>query len=599
MIWRATVAIVMSLMGLGACSSSDLSNPPPKDARVDGIDTPSCALSLKAVPPKASIGDTIEITASLLAGCGFEIHDRAWTVTDPNGQPVQPPSGSSTLSTIPLKVERLGTYTVSCDAMLSNSLVISETVSPTVRDPNAPTWRHVAQVLAPPGYGLPPASITFSVEGADVSGQEWTVDQNVYAASWSVKQGGQKIAAVARIFDPPADARDVYLPEAGAKVACVDKNVNVLVLPVSQTVLGDVRAVRPTSDQAVELAPGTAVDGKVMLATQAVAGAKVVLYTLDGVTQLRVPSTVGTTDASGAFKVYRRDGEAMLVVAPVASSLPSAVVDKLPATMGGSGWTLSYTNAGVPVDLSGKVLRADQVTPAVGARVELSLESTTILGELKAGGTSYPVSTWQYKRTLVSDAAGKLVDPSGAALKVPSGSYHAQVWPGSGEPAEQGYAIATGLDPSKIVLTLRKRVQLTGGMAKPDPRTKMLVTAVSPVATFSTTTSDGHFTLLVDDGMSYAFTARALGTGTRRLAAYVAPSVPVNGPRELGAFDLPSAVLYTGRLKQQNGNAVGGALIRVFCDDKACPDMPLVEETHADASGYFELRIPVPKVGQP
>jgi hypothetical protein len=79
----------------------------------------------------------------------------------------------------------------------------------------------------------------------------------------------------------------------------------------------------------------------------------------------------------------------------------------------------------------------------------------------------------------------------------------------------------------------------------------------------------------------------------------VAPSVPVNGPRELGAFDLPSAVLYTGRLKQQNGNAVGGALIRVFCDDKACPDMPLVEETHADASGYFELRIPVPKVGQP
>jgi hypothetical protein len=304
---------------------------------------------------------------------------------------------------------------------------------------------------------------------------------------------------------------------------------------------------------------------------------------------------MGITDAAGAFQLSRRAGEATLIVAPaVGSGLPTAIVKKVPAEVSPSGWTLTYGSVGAAVDLDGKVLRADKVTPAAGARVELSLDSTAMVGALTAGGKSYP-ATWQYRRTLVSDSTGALVDPKGGELKVPPGVYRAEVWPGSGEPPEEGFATASGLDPSKLVLTLRRRVELTGGVAKPDPRTKIQVTAVSRVGTFTTTIgSDGRFTMLVDDQMSYTLTARALGAATRRLGAYVAPSIDVNGRKEIKVLDLPEAVIHRGVLKQKNNNAVAGALIRVYCNDPACPDRPLVEEARSQEGGYFELRIPLP-----
>jgi hypothetical protein len=275
--------------------------------------------------------------------------------------------------------------------------------------------------------------------------------------------------------------------------------------------------------------------------------------------------------------------------------LPTAIVRDLPAALSPSGWMLTYSSVGAAVDLSGKVLRADKTTPAVGARVELGLQSTAMVGALTAGSQSFP-ATWQYRRTLVSDSTGALFDPKGGALKVPPGMYRAEVWPGSGELPSEGYAEATGLDPSKLVLVLRKRVELTGSVGKPDPRTKIVVTAQSHAGVFSTTMdSDGRFSMLVDDQMSYALTARALGTATKRLATYVAPEVKVNGRKEIQALDLPEAVIHRGVLKQKNGNAVVDALIRVYCSDKiACAGHPLVEEARSQAGGYFELRIPLP-----
>jgi hypothetical protein len=361
---------------------------------------------------------------------------------------------------------------------------------------------------------------------------------------------------------------------------------------------------------AVILDQGTAVSGTTRAgAGAAVVGAKVVLRAG------ALPSTIGTSDATGAFALRARAGRfSALILPPDGSPLPEARVDATAA----SGIDLPATGAAVTLAFAWRndlaaVTFAPKFTfggaPASGLVVSLDSDPDGLpnVGTLQVtGGPSGPqalVAAGAIHRTATTDAAGSV-----SFAGVPRGTYTLMALPDMASPAGVTVAavdLTQGLPAPTVGLA--SRVAVTGRLVGAAAGTRLLVLddAPAPGRTFPAApmASDGSFTLSLDPGHAYhLLTDPPAGQNLSRIP--LGPLQTGTGALDLGDRPLPKMFPFQGMVSGSDMVGVGGALVQVFCMGPGpdCVDYsqlgakdPLpIYQTTTSASGAFAIFVPDP-----
>jgi hypothetical protein len=362
------------------------------------------------------------------------------------------------------------------------------------------------------------------------------------------------------------------------------------------------------------LSSGVGVAGRVLdAAGQPVAGASVVLRAGDR------PSTVGLSDADGAFAVLARPGvHTATIAAPASSGWPQARVavsaDGAQAVLVGSppvpAPTLEFRFAPISVARVALQVRA-AATGAPLARVRVALRSLAEAGGGPTVGTlvvtpgigpvvSLPaVGVARFEGE--SDDAGRIVWP-----KLPLGRYRATVVPaaaGSGlAPALAVELVITGdadraVDvPAPIMLagTLRQRPGVTAAVAggrvtAADRGADLPVPAAIAVADAS-----GRFALAVGPGLDYQITVDP-PAGALLPRGMLPAWNSETGPATLPAFEFPASLDVKGWISNPVSGQIEGALVEVFCagGTQTCPDRSFAyAQAVTAADGSFRVIVP-------
>jgi hypothetical protein len=218
--------------------------------------------------------------------------------------------------------------------------------------------------------------------------------------------------------------------------------------------------------------------------------------------------------------------------------------------------------------------------------------------ESKAGATWAAIG--QVRRALTTDAAGQLVDVEhGAPAPLPAGPYELTIIPSAATGSDGRKTVELQLDGDEhLDLKLSPKGAITGAVFTPaGERLRARVTARNLNEEFFADTDDeGHFSLSVDDGMTYSLVVRALSGD--EAAAQVGPlwmaNLQVTGETDLGMLTLPRAVKLSGRVVTKSGLAIAGALIRIWCSGSGCLTSELVDEGLSASDGSFTVRVPPP-----
>lgn len=554
--------------------------------------------------PTAAPGDTVKLTAHV-ENSSYQVREHSWHVGDPGKGLVATTAASSDGSSITFVAGAIGTYSVICRATLEGTgEVLTGQASVLVEDPSVVKVVYSARITPPPTSGLPPSEQQVTVGRADQTALKWTLDNGKPVLIRATAVGTPR-ATVLRLYatgdKPPS--RDIYLPKAGASVRLVGA-FHALFIPQDGSLapllkpLTEAKMLKPTWD--VAITKGITIQGKVLHGGQGLAGVRVTLQT-SMVKTVPVPSTLATTDSTGAFSLQGRVGLAALTVLPPASSgLPAAVVQDsaFNASSDASGWTMTYDKAVSAAKVSGAVLRSDGKTPAALATVQLKLSGKLEVGTLVTSTKTYK-ATGLVRRTLVTDSKGALKDPASGATEVllPLGTYEVEIWPGSAAPASEGYTRTTFKVASKasaaMALQLTPRAIVSGKVQDQQGNpVQARLTASGPTGVFTaTSTGAGAFSLALDDKATYSLVVRAMATSTSKLGSLVQPTFKVSGASAPRSFVLPPAVTLAGQITTTTNLAVPGCKVRVQCSS-GCAYTGVVDETTAGADGSFELRVP-------
>jgi len=346
----------------------------------------------------------------------------------------------------------------------------------------------------------------------------------------------------------------------------------------------------------LDLLRGAPVSGSVTQAGAPLAGARVEL------TSASAPSSLGRTDAAGAWQVRASAGQSygVVVAAAATTALPVAeVADTLVAIdAAGNAPAVSFDYDPITTHrLGGQVVLASGEA-AGRSRVHVTARPLARVGLLTIGGGAPVPVGGHFRRDLSTDNAGQL-----APIDLPAAVYDVLIEP----PAGAGQArtrlvldlLAADRPAERLVLAapvlLSGRVVTSDTPAYPLAGTPVTVVERGATAVFAVLTDgDGRFQVAVDPAASYDVSAT--------------PRVPTPLPTELwarvrvqadvGAGDLelpdllaPLGKLASGRVTDGSGSPLAGTLVEAFVG--ACsPGQPAAAEATTDSTGSFRVIVP-------
>lgn len=351
--------------------------------------------------------------------------------------------------------------------------------------------------------------------------------------------------------------------------------------------------------------PGVIVRAQMMAADGSpVANARMLLKTG------KLPSTVGTSDPTGAMTLFARPGTlSARIVPPDGSGLPVAT------TMNGDSFPLSLANPmltmqwpDLPVGtLTVQVRGPDGVTPIRNAQVWLYSSGVPYwAGELDIPGQTTMEMAGSVASSAVTDDDGQATFPP-----YPAGDYALTIVPPTAAAPAAVTTLAVSLPAAATLqpVTLASKVTLSG-MLLPAASAGALMTAVdsgTPATTADPGTpttgavvttragADGSFALSIDPDRPYELIIQpSSSTGGLGRAVVKVPA----GTRNLGTITLPAGQPFQGTVMAVDSTTlrnVPNAFIQVFCVSSsvgcADPTVSLAEATSL-GDGTFSLVLP-------
>jgi hypothetical protein len=373
---------------------------------------------------------------------------------------------------------------------------------------------------------------------------------------------------------------------------------------------GGVAALSVVLDPGLSIAGTLGVEG----GSSAAPGAMVILHA-DG-----LPSTVGDSDAAGAFSLLARSGRfsAAIVPAPgdtlpeahvgadaasgidlsMAASPPFALKFTWRRDLGASAFTVHLVGASGPATMTDVRLDSDDA-------------SLTDVGTLAFGDGSGASQTFMARgavhRAATTDATGS-VSFSG----LPRAVYQLTAVP----PATSADGVTTAAidlsanaTPAPKTINLLAKVRATGVLSNAPAGTRIIVLDDRPLAVPgyalapAQVSSSGAFSLSLDAGRAYhlvAYPPDDQMASRVPLGAVATKSVPL----ALAGSKFPKMLGVSGQIKDESGAALGNAQVQIFClgagPDCIDPTLPASKdplplmESVTDAGGNFELQVPDP-----
>jgi hypothetical protein len=342
-------------------------------------------------------------------------------------------------------------------------------------------------------------------------------------------------------------------------------------------------------------------------------------------------STLGDSDATGAFRVRVRPGQFSATVSPpvalgmlraefpIATGVTIAPSPK-PAPTGApnTGVGTASPTAATPTPELGfrlQPFRSARLTLALsgapdslGPTARVVIESMAPIADvatLSIGGSSHALSA-RIHGELTPNADGTVV-----ASTLPRGRYKATIYPAGGAGAADAVTTVTDIDvgPGDVsvrAITLARKVTLRGMLMPGAEAAGIQVVALDmdsllPLAFVKEAVAGGAWEMAVNPGRTY--TLRALPQPGQRFARASFGRVSVAGDDvSVTARNMPDALLYTGTIVDPSLGAIVGALMQIYClpgtPDCTDPTTPVAEAVTGEL-GWFQLMLPDPGVNPP
>jgi len=312
-----------------------------------------------------------------------------------------------------------------------------------------------------------------------------------------------------------------------------------------------------------------------------------------------LPSTVASTDATGAFEVRAAPGQSygVIVVPPAGSTLAQAESASALVAVSAAGVApvIGFAYDPTTTHRFSAQVRLPGGAPAAGARLHLLARPIARVGLLTVGTASPAPVGGTVRRELQADAAGGV-----AAIDVPAAVYDLLVDPPPGSPlARTRFTVdLTAADQLLTPLALAPHVTLHGRVLSPATpaapvRARVVAIERGAPAIFQAQTDPlGQFQMQVDPGALYDVLATPV--------VQTPPLARVRAQAQVGASDLaladlvaPAGRVVSGIIQDRAGNLLGGTLVEAFLG--LCTDgLPAVGEAAAAADGSFTLAAPSP-----
>ena len=431
--------------------------------------------------------------------------------------------------------------------------------------------------------------------------------------------GFAALASYVRVSSPRTDFSiegDTSLRPMSALLLS-DVSYDVLVIPLDQTAPDLITGLAAEWQSALILDAGLPVTARMRTSDGgAVAGARMILR------RGARPSTVGTSDATGAMQLRTRGGMlAASILPPEASGLPQASVGTgadpsldpgIALLPGATSLDLQMTwDPVVSAALSLTVRGLDGVSVVPGARVRVRSQGAgapvgTLIVQPSGSAAISLRASGVVDVEVVTDAAGTALFPS-----LPVGTYDVTIVPatapGSAVPGAQPPAItSTSVTLARPGLArtvnLIRKVTLSGTLLPVSDSAGARVTAIDRSDTAGGTVAsgivnaDGSYSLLVDPVRTYQLVAEP-APGARVTRAVLGTVLTESAGTVVSPRSLPAGRPFLGQLTSRS-TPVGGALLQVFCPvlSTRCLDstFPLATAiTRGD--GTFDLLLPDPE----
>jgi hypothetical protein len=543
------------------------------------------------------------------------------TVTDNRPIPVTPDPQDPALVQFPLASADRYDITVT----VSNAPVCGgHEIATATFNPSASYWLRIS---APADQvEVPPHEETIKLQAGQPLQRSFYFDRGAAVSLDPKTSSSQALTSYVRISSPGHSwtrEGDTELAAFGTSIVDTPASLyDVLVVPLAPAdapfapLLFSGRTAARVAALSIVVDPGVPVGGTLRAAGAAVAGATIALRAGD------LPSTIGTSDAAGAFGLLARPGRfSALIIAPDGAALPDAHVDAsdasgldLPAAVGGA-LSLAFVWRS---DLGSATLAAQFVTSAgaPAAALDVRLESdpegdpTTWgdVGTLQAnggpGGAQSLVAAGSLRRAATTDARGAI-----SFSGLPAGGYRLIALP---PVASNDGLTVTAVDVvaglPTVAVTLAPKVTVSGRLLGASPGTRLLILDDQPTLGRSfpaaAVGSDGAYTLNLDPSHAYHLLSDP-PAGQMNARVALGPIESGDVALALGDRVLPAMLSVSGRVFAPDGQTpVAGALLQLFCMGAGpdCVDysqldaghpLPLFEAT-TDALGVFTLFAPDP-----
>ena len=554
------------------------------DASSSSDAAPGCDIGVQFSPAEPTAGDTVYAYAAV-PDAGGQFLEYAWTVMH-EGADVPFAFTAADGSAIRFDTSDPGPHYVSLAVTGSSCFDFDAPLN--VRAPGATdtTWR--VRFVAPPGAIAPPQERSVVVpSGADFDMGEISLDTGAVITGAVEDAGGVAMAAYLRLT--PAGTPDVTIDGfAGADGAYAIRTTlerhDLLIIPFSS----DIPPIAlldwvPVSGTFV-LDGGAEVTGTVRDPANAAVPGATVTVRVNG-----VPSTVGTTDAAGAFTVRARPAASAIVtvdvVPPPASGLPrlatsGAVLDLAQPLQ------LRYAPGLATRDVGGVAIEQGGAA-AAGAEVTFT-GTIAAAGTVTAGLTTAPAAG-SYAITVAAGGAGVL-----PAALVPAAPGTAIVAPATGAP---GVVAVDLTSAAPAVIDAPAGASLTGRVIGPDGTpvvgADLRAAPVGALAAadlgqaHAVADAAGTFALPVAGGGAYELVI----VDRNRQLALLRTQIVVAGSASLGDLELPDGLTLRGTVRL-NGSSAAGAAVTIFCESCTDEDRDRpAAESGTDGGGTFRATV--------
>ncbi|HUH06014.1 MAG TPA: carboxypeptidase-like regulatory domain-containing protein [Kofleriaceae bacterium] len=587
-----------ALLVLAGCGGGDVGNNNP-DATVS-----RCEMQIGYSPSSPEIGVTIDLDGSIFKDgvSGQDTFD--WRVYPPTGSVTlmeRDPFDNSKWSFAPAVA---GPHQIELRGEVGGLSCTDELISINVLTPGAATKRYRFRFIPAAGDNAPIQERSYEIPGgAAFDLQTIGLDGGVPITGIVRDSGAVPIAAYLRFTLVGGDGTPVeaFSDQTGTYVARLSSAAyDVLVVPTDPNASGALfpnRVSGTLNDLTLPVAAtvsGTVLDG----GGQPIAGAQVSLR-VGG-----VPSSLGTTDATGSWAVKAVTGAAtaLTVTPPDGSGLPRL---ELPPGAGliaasASPLTIRYSASLTSRALGFGVRDTDTTTPLPGAGVTLVMRSIANAGTVTPQGGSALAASGELRLTATADGAGDI-----AGLAVPEADYDVILRPAGGGLVTVSTIEVTAGQPSPTALSLLAPGTIVGRILDGTQGQEGIRVIASPrallaseagAAAMASSGADGGFALpVVGDGL-YDLTLQPLTSSLAR-ARVIGVTAPAGG--EMSALmDVPleRAISVRGRVALPGANGSAGITVLVLCDGCTglAATMPIADDVSV-AGGYFDVAIPDPQ----